>query len=402
MTIKWLKHGKNEVDHAIRYILKELNHKKEKRDEVILLRGDPQLLKTLGKVLKAEKRKNIYSSCVIGFHPKDQSKLNLKTLNEILIEFEKCMSAYAGVTPDRIPYIAVYHREGNNSHIHVIVLRMDLETGKSINPAPPGWEKLYGLFRRYIELKYGFVNPDERKRPVTALPEHVERSKWFQYRERIKEEITKYVLTRLADYSGVVEVTRQTILEILSELGEVVAVGKDFINLKIGDAIFKLKGGLYDEEVGRYLQEVTGRTQAKDRNQRRAHEEVKQLFYSELRRVFAKTSKRFGGADEELFLELGEATGRTNESTARRNLEEIPNGTNKPAGANLTATNRRHPEVCWTAGEKPKKANKRAYDGNLEINEGRTDKGRTTFATDSGLASRSNNRSGYNFAPEIG
>lgn len=135
MIIKWLKHGEGEVKRAINYLLNELNHRKEKRDEVVLLRGDPSLLATLGDILKKEGKKNIYRSCVISFHPKDQDKLNSKILEKVLNEFEKCMVAYAGVPPDRIPYIAVYHKEGNNSHIHVIALRMDIETGKdSFNP----------------------------------------------------------------------------------------------------------------------------------------------------------------------------------------------------------------------------------------------------------------------------
>ena len=382
MIIKWLKHGEGKVKRAIDYLLNELNHRKEKRDEVVLLRGDPSLLITLGDILKKEGKKNIYRSAVIGFHPDDQKKLNTEVLEDVLNEFEKCMVAYAGVPPDRIPYIAVYHREGNNTHIHIVVIRTDLETGKDINPSPPGWERVYGLFRRYIELKYGFVNTDERRRPVVALPEHIDRTEWFKLRERIKEEITKYVMKRLGEYLGAVTVTRQTIVEILGEIGEVVKVGKDYIHLKIGKEVLKLKGGLYDEDVGRYLQKLIGRNQTKDESQRREYEKVRELLYSELRRIFNKTSKRFGGADESIFFEFGEADARADATANGKHSKEDPS-------------------ICREIRRDFKRGNKKGGSGEFEIHKERADTGRSDFAVDGGVSVRCDNGCGVVFNPEM-
>ena len=368
MVIKWLKHGEGKVKRAIDYLLNELNHRKEKRDEVVLLRGDPSLLIPLGDILRKEGKKNIYRSAVIGFHPEDQNKLTPEVLEDVLDEFEKCMVAYAGVPADRIPYIAVYHREGNNTHIHIVVIRTDLETGKDINPSPPGWEKLYGLFRKYMELKHGFVNPDERRRPVVVLPEHIDRTEWFKNRERIKEEITKYVMKRLGEYLGVVEITRQTVIDILNEIGEVVMVGKDYINLKVENDVFKLKGGLYDGEAERYIQRNLGGTPTEDESQRREQEEIRKLFYSELRRIFNKTSKRFGGADKSVLLGFGETDAGTNGKADGKHSKENPNIRRKDRS-------------------EYERVNKKDGCGEFEVYEGRTNEGSSDFGVSGGVDS---------------
>ena len=58
-------------------------------------------------------------------------------IERTLDEFEK--TAWAGLAPDRYAWSAVLHRENNGRvHVHVLAARCDLETGRSLNIAPPG------------------------------------------------------------------------------------------------------------------------------------------------------------------------------------------------------------------------------------------------------------------------
>ena len=54
----------------------------------------------------------------------------------VLDEFEK--TAWAGLDTDRYSWTAVLHREqGGGVHVHILTARCDLETGRSLNIAPP-------------------------------------------------------------------------------------------------------------------------------------------------------------------------------------------------------------------------------------------------------------------------
>ena len=62
---------------------------------------------------------------------------------------------------------AVEHRERGGVHMHVLAARCDLETGKSLNIAPPGWRKTLGRLRDGFNHEHGRSRPDGPAR-VTA------------------------------------------------------------------------------------------------------------------------------------------------------------------------------------------------------------------------------------------
>ena len=52
------------------------------------------------------------------------------------------------IEPDRYSWTAVEHREhGGGVHVHVLAARCDLETGRSLNIAPPGWQQTFDPLR---------------------------------------------------------------------------------------------------------------------------------------------------------------------------------------------------------------------------------------------------------------
>ena len=89
-----------------------------------------------------------YTSAVIAWAPEDQPSDT--EIDRVLDEFED--TAWPGLAPDRYAWTAVRHREaGRGVHVHVVAARCDLETGKSLNIAPPGWEQTYGPAGRSLQ-----------------------------------------------------------------------------------------------------------------------------------------------------------------------------------------------------------------------------------------------------------
>ena len=85
-----------------------------------------------------------YTSGVIAWAPED--KPSDAQIGRVVDEFEK--TAWAGLEPDRYAWAAVQHREaGGGVHVHVLAARCDLETGKSLNIAAPGWQKTFDALR---------------------------------------------------------------------------------------------------------------------------------------------------------------------------------------------------------------------------------------------------------------
>ena len=65
-------------------------------------------------------------------------------------------AAWAGLDADRYSWTAVLHRErGGGVHVHVLTARYDLEIGKSLNIAPPGWQKTFDPLRDAFNHEHG-------------------------------------------------------------------------------------------------------------------------------------------------------------------------------------------------------------------------------------------------------
>ena len=56
--------------------------------------------------------------------------------------------------------------------MHVLAARVDLETGKSLNIAAPGWQKTFDALRDWQNHENGWSRPDdpERARDVQTRP----------------------------------------------------------------------------------------------------------------------------------------------------------------------------------------------------------------------------------------
>ena len=85
-----------------------------------------------------------YRSAVLAWSPEDRP--TAAQIEAVLDKFEQ--TAWPALEPDRYSWTAVLHREHRGGvHVHFLTARCDVETGKRLNIAPPGWQKTYDPLR---------------------------------------------------------------------------------------------------------------------------------------------------------------------------------------------------------------------------------------------------------------
>ena len=154
MHIKFLNRGQGSARSALDYTLGKYDSNKKERQSVEVLRGNPEQVTAVADSLEFKHR---YRSAVIAWHKDD--KPTIEQMQEVLDDFERI--AFAGLEPNQYCYYAVMH---DNDHIHIITPRVELQSGKSFNIAPPGWQNTYDLIRDKFNEKYNWARPDDPAR----------------------------------------------------------------------------------------------------------------------------------------------------------------------------------------------------------------------------------------------
>ncbi len=158
MHIKFIKRGKGSASDAENYLLQQHDHKGEVRVDVQVLRGNPSLVSELANSLTFEHR---YTSGVIAWH-KDDAPTDAQ-IDQVLDDFERV--AFAGLKGNQFAYYAVLHVENDGSkHVHVVAPRVELTTGKSMNIAPPNWQKTYDVLVDKYNTKHNWASPKDLHR----------------------------------------------------------------------------------------------------------------------------------------------------------------------------------------------------------------------------------------------
>lgn len=142
--IKFLEHGKGLAAHASAYLLDRLDHRGNVRAGVQVLLGDAT---TFNAICHASPHLWKYTSGVIAWS-KDDDPTDAQIM-EVLKDFEE--HAFAGLEQSQYHLFAVLHTDDDGSkHIHVLAPRLDIQSGKSLNIAPPGHEKHFDALRDYF------------------------------------------------------------------------------------------------------------------------------------------------------------------------------------------------------------------------------------------------------------
>ena len=166
--IKFLDHGKGSAAHASAYVLDKFDHLGNIRAGVDVLRGDAT---TFNAICDSSPHLWKYTSGVIAWSKEDSP--TDEQIKEVLDEFEK--HAFSGLEQSQYHLFAVLHTDDDGSkHIHVLAPRLDIQSGKSLNIAPPGHEKHFDSLRDYFNTKYQWSRPDDLlNSQTTQEPNHI-------------------------------------------------------------------------------------------------------------------------------------------------------------------------------------------------------------------------------------
>ena len=248
MHVKFIARGTGSAGAAVDYLLGERDAAGKPRDGVEVRRGDPEQVAAVADALEFEHK---YTSGVIAWAPEDRP--TDAQIEAVLDEFEK--TAWAGLEPDRYAWAAVEHRErGGGVHVHVLAARCDLETGKSLNIAPPGWQKTFGPLRDAFNHEHGWSRPDDPARARTQQPGHRAYIDAANLRAGLaveadpRELIRDYLVQRVEH--GVVR-DRADVVAALKEAGlDVPRQGKSYVTAHDPESgkRWRLKGALYEQD----------------------------------------------------------------------------------------------------------------------------------------------------------
>jgi len=246
MIVKFFKHSQGKGEGPINYLLK-----KEGRDVAPeVLRGNPEETKHLINSLSF---KHKYTSGVLAFTQSEA--ITPEVLEYSMNLFEQ--SSFKGLEREQYDILWVKHEDKGNLELHFVVPRVELISGKSYNPAPPGMVKeLYKEMVKSLTIEYGLTNPYEiaKKKEIIVHDFELKRGKKGEesrviIHNWVKEQIEKGVFK-----------TRKHIVKGLKKGGfEVPREGKDYITVldPKTNIRLRLKGEFYKDDFNakRYAKE---------------------------------------------------------------------------------------------------------------------------------------------------
>lgn len=246
-----------------------------------VLRGD--LMKT-GELIDCIDRKWKYTTGVISFAIEDAPTWDQQ--NEVMDRFENL--AFAGLDPEQYDITWVRHAhthadEGiERVELHFLTPRMELSTGKALNVAPPGWERIYAPLRDYFNYEYNWARPDD---PNRSREPHLR----FERDDRAKaiESLTNYIDELIVH--GAINDHDEMIARLKQEGFEIPRAGKNYFTILDPETNerYRMKGAKYDgswtreAELARAAESKDGQSEPDDKT-RREHRERARLARDEL------------------------------------------------------------------------------------------------------------------------
>ena len=72
--------------------------------------------------------------------------------------------AFAGLDPEQYEVLWVRHTHEDRVELHFCTPRLELTSGRSLNIAPPGYEKAFDSLRDVMNQRHGWADPMELER----------------------------------------------------------------------------------------------------------------------------------------------------------------------------------------------------------------------------------------------
>jgi hypothetical protein len=239
MLMKIFKRGRGRGAGPVQYLLSDNDAKGQVRPhKPEILKGNPVVTE---KLIDSLDFKHKYVSGALSFHIDDKpTEAQQRALIESFEQF-----AFAGLSQERFNTLWVRHRDENGRvELHFVIPRVDLETGKSYNPTPPGFQRHFSHWKALQNAENRWNEPSETARRRLLSQTGPESEGRAQSREAIHE----FLVAKIQ--AGAVQ-NRDSILNELKKVGfEVPRAGKNYITVRdpATDAKFRLKGILYEQD----------------------------------------------------------------------------------------------------------------------------------------------------------
>jgi Toprim-like/Relaxase/Mobilisation nuclease domain len=250
MLIKFFARGKGKGSGPVEYITRiddrATGKLREPAPEVI--RGNPEFTQQLIDSLDFKYK---YNSGVLSFAPEDAPTTEQQ--QKLIDSFEKY--AFAGLSPDQYDILWVRHTHtgSNRVELHFVTPRVELDSGKSLNIAPPGWEQYFKPWRDYWNITNSWARPDDRTRARQFHPGNVALIEANNLRAGLsslndpRTQLTEYITERIE--AGQIK-NRDDIISEFKSLGlEIPRAGENYITVLDPETNkrYRLKGGIYEK-----------------------------------------------------------------------------------------------------------------------------------------------------------
>jgi Toprim-like/Relaxase/Mobilisation nuclease domain/Protein of unknown function (DUF3991) len=250
MLIKFFARGKGSGSGPVEYITRKddpiTKRTREPAPEVI--RGNPTVTEQLIDSLNF---KHKYNSGVLSFAPEDAPTQEQQ--QKLIDSFEEY--AFAGLKPDRYDILWVRHTHtgSNRVELHFVTPRVELDSGKSLNISPPGWEQYFKPWRDYWNITQQWARPDDLARARqfhpgnAALIEADNKRAGRSENTDPRTQLTEYITERIS--AGQIK-NRDDIISEFSLLGlEIPRAGENYITVLDPETNkrYRLKGGIYEK-----------------------------------------------------------------------------------------------------------------------------------------------------------
>jgi Toprim-like/Relaxase/Mobilisation nuclease domain len=251
MLVKFFARGVGKGSGPVQYItrLDSPNTGKLREPAPEIIRGNPELTQQLIDGLDFKYK---YNSGVLSFAVEDAP--TEKEQQAIIDSFEEY--AFAGINNDAYNTLWVSHTHTGSDRVelHFVTPKVELNTGKSLNIAPPGWHGYFKPWQTYWNIKEDWARPDDLSRKRVYEPGYVALIDAEKQRAGIaaspdpKKQLTEYMIQRIE--AGLVT-NRDDIINSFAELGlEIPRQSKNYITVVDPETNnrYRLKGGIYEAD----------------------------------------------------------------------------------------------------------------------------------------------------------
>ena len=142
------------------------------------------------------------------------------------------------------------HTGSDRVELHFVTPKVELDTGKSLNIAPPGWHGYFKPWQTYWNIKEDWARPDDLSRQriyepgYQALIDAEKQRAGMLAATNPKQQLTEYITKRI---EARLITNRDDIINSFTELGlEIPRQGKNYITVVDPETNnrYRLKGGI--------------------------------------------------------------------------------------------------------------------------------------------------------------